>query len=109
LSCEKYSIDDLSKKFRDERINAICKVNGTLNVIVSGIIEDAKTIAREIFEITKEPIGIIKYSEENMSETYLKIKECLNAAKNDEKKIHIYNPKEDSLKALIEKELFNRY
>jgi len=108
ISTENYSPQKLKRGIRGvSGLKAVLRINGALNLVVEGPEEDIISAADEIFVRTREPIGIVKYEGgDNMISFGVRLKEALDIARSSPVgRIHLYNPKEDSLPAIIQKSL----
>lgn len=81
-------------------IQAVCPVNGTINLVVRGEANNALAIANDVFEQTSEPVGIVRYEKQDMLTFYCLLKAALEIART-ENGVHLY-AKQDSLQYKIE-------
>jgi len=96
--------EKLYKEYQIDKQKRIIQVSGTIDIVVKGE-EDAKKEALEIYEKTRQPVGIVKYEGQNMGELYLDIRGAIEAAKDNNMPYFVYNHKTDSLQAKLEAQL----
>ena len=78
-------------------------VNGTIDCITTGTEKEAEELAKKLHVETGETIGCVKYDGQNMINFYVTLKNAISIARNQNKSWHLYDPKKDSLQALIKK------
>ncbi len=104
MSREDFNSEDYIKQLREiEGVHYVLPVNGTVDVIVAGHKEEVKNVARKVYEQTGQNIGCVEYNGEDMLSFYITLKEAIDIAREKREPWHFYDPKEDSLEALVEK------
>ncbi len=86
-----------------DNIERVISVNGYIDVVIKG--NNHEGIANKIHNETKKPLGIVKYNKHNMGKLYCELSEAVDIAEEQRKPYHLYNPKKDSVEALVNKAL----
>ena len=105
INNKRYSVETVKEKMKDvEDIRAFCKVYKTIDVIVQTEAAVNK-VAEELHKRFETRVGVVKYQGRNMMRLSLELLEALNIARENKEPYHFYNPKKDSVEAIIKQAL----